>query len=631
MFYPMYSLQYLIVFLFIIDFEEISISQVQNNPPENSPIFHLSIISRRSRYRAGTRYKRRGIDSDGYVANYVETELVIMVGSQKFSYVQVRGSIPIFWSQSGPKYKPLPQINKDFHSTQDAFELHISSQIRIYKHMSIVNLVDEIGKESIVKNEFESHYKALNSPHLNYFFFDFHKQCKGFQFSRLQEIFSQIREQFEHYNFFWVSRTNDQKLDLLCEQGGVFRVNCMDCLDRTNVIQAIIAREMLDLVLMKLGLLMPDQSLPFVCLQSYRKLWADNGDAISRQYAGTVAMKGDLTRTGHRNLKGTVRDGFSSANRYYINHFKDTLRQRVIDSMQDDLGIDPAPSENSIFNQVDIFENDINDPCGLIHAVREYLDLDENIRGWALKELDSFKCISSEASDQFFILLLLPNAILILLYQYTPGLILSYELLKYTSLESVQFGTFNKYKLLDRKHAIRIHYNIEGSTGYHYTLGSLLSKSDDIKLELSIVFNEIKLTTSRLNYFPNYQSIKLTNQISKPHKFVKINNIGSDLRELGELRQLIKIESHDHPSASQHKTIDDNTKDLKAKGVSSSTENLIIHDKGTEFYYIPNSTEKIYSSDYPILDHELDPTGILSVNRCLIIVYIHIHQYQVIV
>lgn len=38
--------------------------------------FELSLISRRSRFRAGTRYKRRGVDVQGHCANYVETEQV---------------------------------------------------------------------------------------------------------------------------------------------------------------------------------------------------------------------------------------------------------------------------------------------------------------------------------------------------------------------------------------------------------------------------------------------------------------------------------------------------------------------------------------------------------------------------
>lgn len=31
----------------------------------------------------------------------------------------------------------------------------------------------------------------------------------------------------------------------LCKQEGVFRVNCMDCLDRTNVVESILSREVL--------------------------------------------------------------------------------------------------------------------------------------------------------------------------------------------------------------------------------------------------------------------------------------------------------------------------------------------------------------------------------------------------
>jgi len=38
-----------------------------------------TIISRRSRYRAGLRYQRRGVDDDANVANFVETETIMRV------------------------------------------------------------------------------------------------------------------------------------------------------------------------------------------------------------------------------------------------------------------------------------------------------------------------------------------------------------------------------------------------------------------------------------------------------------------------------------------------------------------------------------------------------------------------
>lgn len=51
------------------------------------------------------------------------------------------------------------------------------------------------------------------------------------------------------------------------------------------------------------------------------------------QYAGTAALKGDVTRSGERKLTGIVRDGMSSANRYYLSQTRDATRQRAINAV----------------------------------------------------------------------------------------------------------------------------------------------------------------------------------------------------------------------------------------------------------------------------------------------------------
>lgn len=58
------------------------------------------------------RYKRRGIDEDGNVANYVETEQILSFGEHQMSFFQIRGSVPVFWSQPGYKYRPPPRIDR---------------------------------------------------------------------------------------------------------------------------------------------------------------------------------------------------------------------------------------------------------------------------------------------------------------------------------------------------------------------------------------------------------------------------------------------------------------------------------------------------------------------------------------
>ena len=47
------------------------------------------------------RFEVRGVNDDGHVANFVETEQLISLESSCSSFVQIRGSVPLFWEQPG--------------------------------------------------------------------------------------------------------------------------------------------------------------------------------------------------------------------------------------------------------------------------------------------------------------------------------------------------------------------------------------------------------------------------------------------------------------------------------------------------------------------------------------------------
>ena len=63
----------------------------------------------------------------------------------------------------------------------------------------------------------------------------------------------------------------------------------------------------------------------------FKWLWADHGDDISRQYAGTGALKSGFTRTGKRTTFGLLDDGVKSIVRYYLNNFCDGRKQDAVD------------------------------------------------------------------------------------------------------------------------------------------------------------------------------------------------------------------------------------------------------------------------------------------------------------
>lgn len=121
------------------------------------------------------RYKRRGIDENGHVANYVETEQILSFGEHQMAFFQVRGSIPVFWSQPGYKYRPPPRIDRDENETQIAFAKHFDEELKLYKSICIINLVEQSGKEKIMFDAYGNHVVKYNNDHLIYVTFDFHE------------------------------------------------------------------------------------------------------------------------------------------------------------------------------------------------------------------------------------------------------------------------------------------------------------------------------------------------------------------------------------------------------------------------------------------------------------------------
>lgn len=135
----------------------------------------MTLISRRSRFRAGTRYKKRGLDEDGRCANYVETEQIFSYGSHTVAFVLVRGSVPLFWSQHGTKYRPPPRLERSEAENQIAFRRHFEHEFAIYEGDTVaVSLIEQTGREKILGDAFLEHVIKMDDARLAYVAFDFH-------------------------------------------------------------------------------------------------------------------------------------------------------------------------------------------------------------------------------------------------------------------------------------------------------------------------------------------------------------------------------------------------------------------------------------------------------------------------
>ncbi|KAF9998779.1 inositol polyphosphate 5-phosphatase [Modicella reniformis] len=194
----------------------------------------ISVISRLSSKRAGTRYNTRGIDDNGNVANFVETETIISNSEWCFSYMQLRGSVPVFWEQQGLQLTSHKiQLSRGLETTKPAVRRHFEELIQQYEDVHILDLLGSKDQgEVTLSQEYRNQVEDLGPlvlQHLHMTRFDYHNQVKGGNFDQIVALMDQIRGDSERYGYFFHDLISNT---IIQTQRGVFRTNCLDCLDR---------------------------------------------------------------------------------------------------------------------------------------------------------------------------------------------------------------------------------------------------------------------------------------------------------------------------------------------------------------------------------------------------------------
>lgn len=412
--------------------------------------FDITIISRRSTKRAGLRYLRRGIDEQGNVANSVETEQILSPAdatgdpdAKVYSFVQIRGSFPVFFTQSPYSLKPAPVMMHSPDANFTALKKHFDGLRKKYGDLQVVNLVEKHGVEAPIGVQYEKNVKRLNeeagldTEKVGYEWFDFHAVCRGMKFENVSFLLEILGKKLES---FGSTVAVDGKV--LETQKGVLRTNCMDCLDRTNVCQSSFGKYMLDYQLKEQGFDMAvqaDQENAW-----FNTLWADNGDAISKQYASTGAMKGDYTRTRKRNYRGALTDAGLSLTRLFNGMFNDFFLQTTIDFL---LGNVTA----LVFEE---FEANMmtKDPAVSMQNMRQQAidmcqkrvvadDSEEFVGGWTFLTPTAPDTIRT-ASLEEAVLLLTDVALYLCRFDWNLDKVSSFERVDLAHVKKIKFGTY---------------------------------------------------------------------------------------------------------------------------------------------------------------------------------------------
>ncbi|KAG9017131.1 hypothetical protein FRB90_001653 [Tulasnella sp. 427] len=340
----------------IYGFFDLRTSVIQSHPVQ------FALISRRSRYRAGTRYFTRGVDSHGNPGNFNESEQIFIstppggtsTQPSVASFVQTRGSAPFYWAEIVNLIRVPDLIVMDkAGESHDAFRKHVDWHVGNYGRALLLNLVKSKGREKHVKDAYEDlvfgekekeesekmdvegdgEGKGVMSK-VDYVHFDLHTETAGDKWHRVDDRTRELGRTLEDYGYFEAG-PNPQAPPVKL-QAGVVRTNCMDCLDRTNLMQTSIAKRAMNQQAHDFGLI-PSSEMSIDAeeefIKMFREVWSDHGNFIATAYTGTGALRTDFTRTGVRTKKGVVLDKMTSGWRYILNNHADGYKQDAFDLM----------------------------------------------------------------------------------------------------------------------------------------------------------------------------------------------------------------------------------------------------------------------------------------------------------
>ncbi|KAK7574119.1 hypothetical protein V9T40_011310 [Parthenolecanium corni] len=308
------------------------------------------IISRLSCERAGTRFNVRGCNDDGHVANFVETEEAIYLDDIIVSYLQTRGSVPLFWEQTGVQVgSHKVKLSRSCEASAAAYNKHFSTMKKRYCRLAVVNLLStnlsgSKEGEAMLSHSYQKYHNGSFHNDVPHIVFDYHVECRNTK--NLSKLKQHVESFLKNLGFFYATGTQVHS-----QQKGVFRINCLDCLDRTNSVQTFFGLEMIR-ELVNSFCEADNQQMLSRFDEMFRQMWVNNGNEVSRMYAGTGAIHGG----------SKIKDGARSAARTIQSNLWDYSKQEAIDVL---LGI-PFSNDSRMLLSADMLnanENILQDMC----------------------------------------------------------------------------------------------------------------------------------------------------------------------------------------------------------------------------------------------------------------------------
>ncbi|CCH40919.1 hypothetical protein BN7_453 [Wickerhamomyces ciferrii] len=255
----------------------------------------ITVISRISSAKTSGPFGLTGCDEDGFVSNYIESEILLYNKTYFFAYTQVRGNVPIFFELENALLSNK-RINfpKSDEMNEVAFDKHMDSVLMKHNNIYVINgLKSKTNEEAL-----SSRYRAL-------------LRKKGFPTFNIDLSRDQLKNSPHKLSY----QLKDAILEIgaLCydvkkkvyvgKQLGIFRINTLNSIEKPGLMEKIISLDVLNLSLKEMGIPSSND-----LLTKHNLVWDENNAALMTIYEKSSRRHGKKAFEGISNNPVTLHD-----------------------------------------------------------------------------------------------------------------------------------------------------------------------------------------------------------------------------------------------------------------------------------------------------------------------------------
>lgn len=289
----------------------------------------LMIISRQDARKYGPLFGPAGMDDEGNVANFVESELILQTENSLSSYKLIRGNVPLFWKLDSHLLSTKVEFERSEDGTKHAFNRFFEGLCAQYGRILILDALSNNGSQPEMSErylkalnylhddstELQIGYKKLGNPQF------LHKRDNESYYRSLVDDQCVVDELSYHGAFVLKSRQSQTQTQTQTQLGTVL-VSSLDSIDRSNYLMMKVSEIYLQNLFGKLS------NIPDELWFAHHEIWTMNGNALGKlanSYNASIKTKnktggliGKVAEQGKKYISSSSQGGTSSGRQHQL-------------------------------------------------------------------------------------------------------------------------------------------------------------------------------------------------------------------------------------------------------------------------------------------------------------------------